>query len=96
MVGELAGWFKEKEYEESLVQQQIERVRGLDREALISCRDKQEGQEKENRAPLVTTYHPALRSMMKVVQELHPMLKSTKEHRKLFCQPPILAFRRSM
>ena len=42
----------------------------------------------------ITTYHPALSSMMKVVQKLRPMLKSTEEHRKVFPEPPFIAFRR--
>ena len=66
----------------------------LDREALIRDGDKQRNQEREDRVPLVTTYHPALSSMMKVVQKLHPILKSTEEHRKVFPEPPFIAFRR--
>ena len=42
---------------------------------------------------MVTTYHPALSSMVKVVQKLHPMLKSTEEHRRIFSEPPFMAFR---
>ena len=48
----------------------------------------------EDRVPLVTTYHPALSSMMRVVQKLHPMLKSSEEHRKVFLGPSFMAFRR--
>ena len=64
----------------------------LDREALIRDSDKQRNQEREDRVPLVTTYHPALSSMMKVVQKLHPILKSTVEHRKVFPEPPFFFF----
>ena len=70
MLGELSEWFKERGYEESFVQQQIGRVRMMDREV------------------------PALASMMRMVQKLHPMLKSTDEHRKVFPEPPFIAFRR--
>ena len=83
-MGELSEWFKERGYEESFVQQQIGRVQVLDREALIRDIDKQRNQEREDSVPLVTTYHPALSSMMRVVQKLHPMLKSIEEHRKVF------------
>ena len=92
-MGEISEWFKKRGYEESFVQQQIGRVRMLDREALIRDGDKQRNQEREDRVPLVTTYHPALSSMMKVVQKLHPMLNSTEEHRKVFHEPPFIAFR---
>ena len=66
----------------------------LDREALIRDSDKQRNQKRGDRVPLVTTYHPALSSMMMVVQKLHPMLKSTEEHRKVFPEPPFISFRR--
>ena len=46
------------------------------------------------RIPLVTTDHPALSSMIRVLQNLHPMLKSNEEHRKVFPEPPSIAFRR--
>ena len=66
----------------------------LDREALIRDSDKQRNQEREDRVPLVTTCHPTLSSMMKVVLNFHPMLKSTEEHRKVFPEPSFIAFRR--
>ena len=83
-LGELTEWFKERGYEKSLVQHQIDRIRGMGREDLIRGRDKQENQGKENRVSLFTTYSSAVSCMMRVVQELHPMLKSTEEHRKVF------------
>jgi len=65
----------------------------LNREALNRCSDKQKNQDREDRVPLVTTYHPALSSIMRVVHNLHPMLKSTEEHKKVFPEPPFIAFR---
>ena len=91
---ELSEWFKKRECEESFVQQQIGRVRMLDREALLRESGKQINQEREDRAPFVTTYHPAISSMMKVVHKLHPILRSTEEHRKVFPEPPFITFRR--
>ena len=93
-LAELKGWFKGRGYEESFIQQQIDRVRGLDREALVITRDKEEDQGREGRVPLVTTYHPALSSIMGVAQRLHPMLVTSEEHRKVFPEPPFIAFRR--
>ena len=68
-LGELSESFKERGNEESFVQQQISRVRVLDGEALTRDSDKQRNQEREDRVPLVTTYHPALSYMMRVVQK---------------------------
>ena len=81
-------------YDESFVQQQMGRVQVLDRGTLLRDSDKQKNLEREDRVPLVTTYHAALSSMMGVIQKLHPMLKSTEEHRKVFPEPPFVAFRR--
>ena len=84
----LKGWFKGRGYEAYFVQQQIGRVRGLDREVLINARDKQEDQEREGRVPLVTTYHKAITSMIGVANRLHPMLITPEKHRKVFPEPP--------
>ena len=46
------------------------------------------------RVPLVATYHPALNSLGKVPRRLHPMLTNSEEHRKVFPEPPLIAFRR--
>ena len=40
------------------------------------------------------TYHPALDSLGKVARRLHPMLTNSEEHRKVFPEPPLIAFRR--
>ena len=94
MLGELAGLFKERGCEESLAQQQINRVRGLERKDLIMGRYNQESQEKENRVPIVPKDHPRLSTMMIVFQKLYAMIKSTEEHRKVFSEPPLIALRR--
>jgi len=90
----LTDWFKERGYEESFVQQQIGSALGLDRESLNRRSEKQKNQDREDRVPLVTTYHPAHSSMIRVVHNLHHMLKSTEELRKVFPDPPFIAFRR--
>ena len=51
-------------------------------------------QGRGERAPLVATYHPALDSLGKVARRLHPMLTNSEEHRKVFHEPPLIAFRR--
>ena len=90
---ELSDWFKERGYEESFVQQHIGRVWVVDRETPTRDSDKQKSHEREDRAQLVPTHHPTLSSMIRVVQKLHPMLKSTAEHRKASPEPTIIAFR---
>ena len=94
-VGELAGWLKERGYEESLVNEQIDRVRRLDRTTLLAnSGNRTNDQGRGERVPLVATYHPALNSLGKVARRLHPMLTNSEEHREVFPEPPLIAFRR--
>ena len=94
-VGELAGWLKDRGYEESLVNEQIDRVCRLDRATLLAnSGNRTNDQGRGERVPLVATYHPALNSLGKVARRLHPMLTNSEEHRKVFPEPPLIAFRR--
>ena len=94
-VVELAGWLKDRSYEESLVNEQIDRVRRLDRATLLAnSGNRTNAQGRGERVPLVATYHPALNSLGKVARRLHPMLTNSEEHREVFPEPPLIAFRR--
>ena len=94
-VGELAGWLKDRGYEESLVNEQIDRVRRLDRATLLAnAGNRTNDQGRGERVPLVATYHPALNNLGKVAKKLHPMLTNSEEHREVFPEPPLIAFRR--
>ena len=93
-VGELAGWLKDRGYEESLDNEQIDRVRRLDRTTLLAnVGSRTNTQGRGERVPLVVTYHPALNSLGKVAGRLHPMLTNSEEHGKVFPEPPLIAFR---
>ena len=71
-VGELAGWLKGRGFEESLVNEQIDRVRRLDRATLLAnSGNRTNDQGRGERVPLVSTYHPALNSLGKVSRKLH-------------------------
>ena len=93
-VGELAGWLKDRGYEESMVNEQIDRARRLDRQTLLANTGNRSTQGRGKRVPLVATYHPALNSLGKVARRLHPMLTNSEEHREVFPEPPVVAFRR--
>ena len=56
-VGNLAGWLKDRCCEESLVNEQIHRVRKLDRETLLAETDRGPNPGRGDRIPLVITYH---------------------------------------
>ena len=86
---------KDRGYEESLVNEQIDRVRRLDRATLLAnSGNRTNDQGRGERVPIVATYHPAHNSLGKVARRLHPMLTNSEEHRKVFPEPPLIAFRR--
>ena len=94
-VGELAGWLKDRGYEESLANEQIDRIRRIDRTTLLAnSGNRTNDQGRGEGVPLVATYHPALNSLGKVARRLHPMLTNSEEHRKVFPEPPLIALRR--
>ena len=94
-VGELAGWLKDRGYEESLISEQFDKVNRLDRTTLLAnSGNRTNTQGRGVRTPLVVTYHPALNSIGKAARRLHSMLTSSEEHKGVFPEPPITAFRR--
>ena len=70
-VGKLAGWLKDRGYEESLVNQQIDRVRRLDRETLLeNAGNRKTNEGRAERVPLMTTNHPALNGLGNIARKL--------------------------
>ena len=68
-VDELAGWLKDRGYEKSLVNEQIDRVRRLDRATLLAnSGNRTNDQGRGERVPLVATYNPALNSLGNVAR----------------------------
>ena len=67
----------------------------MDRTTLLAnSGNRTNDQGRGERVPLVATYHPALNSLGKVARRLHPMLTNSEEHREVFPEPPLIAFRR--
>ena len=75
----MAGWLNERGYEESLVNEQIDRVRRLDRETLLATTGRGPNLGRNDRIPLVITYNPVLISVGKTLRDLHPMLSNSEE-----------------
>ena len=92
-VGKLAAWLKERGYEESLVHEQIDRVRKLDRGTLLAKKEREPNPGRGDRIPLVIIYHPALNSARKTMKSLHSTLSNSGEHREDFPEPSVTAFR---
>ena len=69
-LGDLAGWLNDWGYEESLVNEQIDRVRRLDRGSLLATTGRQPNPGRDDRIPLVITYLAALNSVGKTLRDL--------------------------
>ena len=81
---ELAGWLGDRGFENSLVKEQLEKARRQDRQTLLNNSGKKSSGEEGVRVPFVTTYHPALSLIGKVVGRLHSMLKLRKSVERFF------------
>ena len=88
----MAGWLKARGYEESLITEQIDKVRRQDRVTLL---DKANGKHEHNGngwASFVTKCHPALNNLGKVAGRLHSMLTVSEKHREAFPRLPLISF----
>ena len=91
---ELVGWLVDRGYKEEFVKEQLARASNLDRTELFN----QEGRrsdEKMDHIPLVVTFHPALNELRDIVNRFHTMLEASEEHRRVFKEKPLEAFRRA-
>ena len=94
-LGELKEWLRGRGYEDSLIGDKIDKVRKLDREALLEdAINKWSRMDREEMVPLVLTYHPAFNLLWKIVRKHYSILENSEEHRNVFSQPPFIAFRR--
>ena len=91
-VGELRGWLFNRGYKEGEVDQQIDKVRSLDRLELL---DRQIKDQSDGRIPLVLTYHPALNRVYDILRDISSILLVGPEHKKLFQNKIFLSFRRA-
>ena len=91
---ELIGWFTNRGYEEGFVREQVDRVKTMDRDTLLS-EDGGRNQGRGDRIPFVVPYHPALKGIYGALSGLQPMLDASEEHKKVFPSKPLVAFRRA-
>ena len=66
----------------------------MDRQALIN-QDVGHNRGKVDRIPFVVTYHPALNGIRKAIGKLQPMLAASEEHKMVFPEQLLVAFRRA-
>ena len=90
----LEGWLVKRRYPKRMVTDQLGRAKIQDRNALL---DFERGSVDNNRRPVfVLKYHPALtKKVHDIVRNLHTILLCDEEHRRVFADMPLVAFRRT-
>ena len=73
-----------------MVRKEIRRASAIPRDALL---DKVNNQEKQNKITFNLTYHPVFRNVRKILEELHVILASNDEHKKVFPDVPMIGFK---
>ena len=82
---DLEKYLLERGYSEKMVCKEILQARAIPRDAFL---EKVKNQEKHNKITFNITYHPVFRDVRKILEELHVILASDNEHKKVF--PDIL------
>ena len=78
-------WFLARRYPEIVVNNQIDKV--------AFGRDQSVKKNLEKGIPFVTTYHPKVKKLGKMIRDLLPFLYSDGEVQKVFSPPPFLSYR---
>ena len=87
----LERWLMEKRYDGKIIRKQIlRRVREHSNKDLLE-RDKRETSEKK--LTFNINYYPVFQNILDILQELHFVLVTDKEHKKVFPNVPVAGFR---
>ena len=90
---DLRGWLSQRGFPDALIEEQIGKATGQDRNALL---DTVRQDNKGSRDVLVLSYHPCLsRRVHDIVRNAHPILQCDLEHRKVFPEIPMVSYRRA-
>ena len=92
-VTDLKHWLTSRGHKISLIDSQIDKARGLDRDNLLL--EASERFTDRNRVYLVLTYHPALsKRIYDIIRENQNILQVNEEHRRVFSCLPLVSFRK--
>ena len=87
---DLEKYLLERGYSEKMVGKKILRARAIPRDALL---EKVNDQEKQSKITFNITYHSVFRNVRKILEELHVILASDDEHKKVFPDVPLVGFK---
>ena len=84
-VSHMKEWFLARGYPEIVVNNQIDKV--------VFGRDQSVKKNLESGIPFVTTYHPEVKELGKMMRDLLPFVYNDGEVQKVFSPPPIVSYR---
>ena len=87
---DLKKYLLERGYSEKMIRKEILWARAIPRDALL---EKVNNQEKQNKIIFNIAYHPVFRNVRKILEELHVILASDDEHKKVFPDVPLVGFK---
>ena len=75
-------WFLARDYPENVVNEQINKV--------VFGKSQPSKKNSENSVRFVVTYHPKVKKLGKLINDLLPFLYSDEEVQKVFSPPPVV------
>ena len=84
-VDRMKEWFLAGDYPKIVVNEQINKV--------VSGKNQLSRKNSENGVPFVVTYHPKVKKLGKLINDLVPFLYNDEEVQKVFSSPPMVSYR---
>ena len=88
---EIISFFEKRQYPRKVLLKALERVQGMDRTTIMA--PKTTNVKSSTRIPLVVSYHPSVRPIVKSIYRNVELLTQDPSTREYFPEPPITAFR---
>ena len=86
-ISNMKQWFRERDYPDTLIEEQLTRARST------NLSNRNNTRENRNGAVLVATFHPALSKLSFILKEHFHLFEIDDELKKLFSEPPMVAYR---
>jgi hypothetical protein len=92
---ELTIRLRRRGYKLGLIKDGLRKASALSREDILYNQQQQQANQLENRVIFSTTYNPKIPHLQQQIKDLQPILHASERCRKIFQQPPLVAYRRN-
>ena len=92
---ELTVRMRKRGYKLGLIKEGLRKAAALSREDLLYNQQHQQQSHIKNRIIFSTTYNPRIPHLHQKLQELQPILHASERCKKVFPEPPLIAYRRN-